>query len=352
MLLWPDRCMRVASTRFMTPRRLPLIARMTWPRLPLLLSRTRRPPKFITSFQDPCDLVGVGGSSQPHQPMKIRHPAWLTQRPRLGHQPKKIHPAYLPARWPGRGHRPIGILPFQDLTLEPAGHLGVLSWSIPKASSPLLCHNILFQQPIKMEIAQFSWTTLKSGVYINRPRLTPDRIRLSTVNQTLLWIAFSALYDWSHKRGKGSWKAEAWNRVPAAPRRSTRHSAKHRRRPSWSCCITPWWTTYHGGGHPRARTYWRDSPARTIATEVSRFKVLALVFWVNWSIVKGPEFPIVVWNWRSVIDLYGIGFVAPKRPQVFVVLRIFVFVVFRVFLLGCWVYEFLSPVFLTKLYFC
>ena len=30
--------------------------------------RTRRPQKFITSFQDACDLVGVGGSSQPHQP--------------------------------------------------------------------------------------------------------------------------------------------------------------------------------------------------------------------------------------------------------------------------------------------
>ena len=48
--------------------------------------------------------------------------------------------------------------------------------------------------------------------------------------------------------------------------------------------------------------------------------------------MKGPEFPIVVWNWRSVIDLYGVGLVAPKRPQVFVVLRVFIFVVSRVFL--------------------
>ena len=53
--------------------------------------------------------------------------------------------------------------------------------------------------------------------------------------------------------------------------------------------------------------------------------------------MKGPEFTIVVWNWRSVIDLYGVGFVAPKRPQVFV-LRVFIFVVSRVFL----VVEFLN----------
>ena len=167
----------------MTPHRLPLVARMTWPHLPLHLQRTRRPQKFITSFQDACDLVGEGGSSQSHQPMKIRHPAWLTQQPRLDHQPMRIRPAYLPAQWPGWGQRPIGILPFQDLSLEPAGHLGVLSWSIPKASSPLLCHSIPFQQPIKIEIARFSWTTLKSGVYINRPGLTPDRIRLPTVRE-------------------------------------------------------------------------------------------------------------------------------------------------------------------------
>ena len=45
----------------------------------------------------------------------------------LGHQPMKIHPAWLPAQRPGRGQRPIGILLFQDLSLEPADHPGVLS---------------------------------------------------------------------------------------------------------------------------------------------------------------------------------------------------------------------------------
>ena len=175
--------MRVASTGFMTPRHLPLVARMTWPCLPLHPPRTRRPQKFITSFQDACDLGDAGESSQPHQPMKIRHPTWLTQRPRLGHQPMRIRPAYLPEQRPGRGQWPIRILLFQDFSLEPAGHPGVLSWSIPKASSPLLRHSIPFQQLIRIEIARFAWTTLKSGVYINRPRLTPERIRLPTVRE-------------------------------------------------------------------------------------------------------------------------------------------------------------------------
>ena len=60
-----------------------------------------------------------------------------------------------------------------------------------------------------------------------------------------------------------------------------------------------------------------------------------MVFGVIWSRVKGPEFPIVVWNWRSVIGVYGVGFVAPKRPQVFVALRVFVCIFSRVFLLYC-----------------
>ena len=58
------------------------------------------------------------------------------------------------------------------------------STTIPKASSPLICHSIPGQQPIKIEIASFAWTTLKSGVYINRPGLTPDRILQPAVLET------------------------------------------------------------------------------------------------------------------------------------------------------------------------
>ena len=52
------------------------------------------------------------GRKQPATPAnKVRHPAWLTQQPRLSHQPMRIHPAWLPVQRPGRGQRPIGILP-------------------------------------------------------------------------------------------------------------------------------------------------------------------------------------------------------------------------------------------------
>ena len=64
-----------------------------------------------------------------------------------------------------------------------------------------------------------------------------------------------------------------------------------------------------------------------------------MVFGVIGSSVKGPEFPIVAWSWWSVdnCNLYRVGFcVAPKRPQVFVVLRVILFIVLRVF----WVIEF------------
>ena len=67
-----------------------------------------------------------------------------------------------------------------------------------------------------------------------------------------------------------------------------------------------------------------------------------------WSRAKDPEFPIVVWNWRSVIGVYGVGCVAPKRPQVFLALRAFVFVVFGVVVVFT---NLLSPVFLANLYF-
>ena len=45
-----------------------------------------------------------------------------------------------------------------------------------KTSPPLRCHSTPFQQPIEIQIARLTWTTLKSGGYINRPGMTPDRI--------------------------------------------------------------------------------------------------------------------------------------------------------------------------------
>ena len=66
---------------------------------------------------------------------------------------------------------------FQEFSLEP----GVPQWSIPAASPPLRCHSIPSQQPIGIQIAHFARTTLKSGGFISRPRLTPARIRLPPV---------------------------------------------------------------------------------------------------------------------------------------------------------------------------
>ena len=103
--------------------------------------------------------VGVGRSSQQQQPIEIWHLARLTPRPSLSRQPMRIRPAGLPAQRPGRGQRPMELRLFQDHSLEP----GVLCRSIPKASPPLICHSIPIQQPIKIEIARFAWTTLKSG---------------------------------------------------------------------------------------------------------------------------------------------------------------------------------------------
>ena len=118
----------------------------------------------------------VGRGSQQQQPIEIRHLARLTPRPRLSRQPMRIRPAGLPAQQPGRSQRPMELRLFQDHSLEP----GVLCRSIPKASPPLICHSIPIQQPIKIEIAHFAWTTQKSGGCINWPGLTPDRIRLPT----------------------------------------------------------------------------------------------------------------------------------------------------------------------------
>ena len=52
----------------------------------------------------------------------------------------------------------------------------VPQWSIPAASPPLRCHSIPSQWPIKMQNTHLACTTLKSGGFISRPRLTPGRI--------------------------------------------------------------------------------------------------------------------------------------------------------------------------------
>ena len=164
-VMWPDRePTRVASTGFLTPCRLPLVNWMTWPRLPLHLPSTHRLQKFILSFQDACGHVGVGRGSQQQQPMRIR-------------------PAWLPAQRPGRGQRPIEIRRFLGISLESTSLWGVPQWSILRPSCAHSTHSSPTWEPMRIQIARFAWTTLKSGGYISWPGMTPDRIRLPTVRK-------------------------------------------------------------------------------------------------------------------------------------------------------------------------
>ena len=48
--------------------------------------------------------------------------------------------------------------------------------AFPKLHLPFAVTASPFQQPIEIQIARLAWTTLKSGGYINRPGMTPDRI--------------------------------------------------------------------------------------------------------------------------------------------------------------------------------
>ena len=54
----------------------------------------------------------------------------------------------------------------------------VPQWSIPTASPPLCWHSLPSQRPIRIQGSHLVRTTLKSGSFISRPKLTPDRIWL------------------------------------------------------------------------------------------------------------------------------------------------------------------------------
>ena len=195
--------------------------------------------------------------------MRIQRPAQLTSRPRLRCQPIVIPPAGLPAQRPSPGHRPMT---FQEASLEP----GVSQWSISRASPPLRCHSIPSQQPIEMQNANLAWTTLKSGGYINRPGMTPDRIRLPTVREITSpdsaspHLLFSnPLPSPSLDRLLGNLWLIPQERQEKLEGRSLESST--RCRPPGSSHFGSLWTTSHGGGHPGARTFDGKLPARTLA---------------------------------------------------------------------------------------
>ena len=166
----PDLSMKVAWIGSLTPRRLHLVNHHRKPFLP------PRPP-FWCRLQEllPSPQVSWGheegeGGRLRAQPIEIWHPATQTSQPRLRSQPMKIQLAGLPAERPGPGQRPM-------ISLE----MRVPQWSIPTASPHLLCHSFPSQRPSRIQEAHLARTTLKSGSFISRPKLTPDRIWLPPV---------------------------------------------------------------------------------------------------------------------------------------------------------------------------
>ena len=108
--------------------------------------------------------------------MEMQHPAWLAQRPSLGHQPIEIQLSWDPAQRPGRGQRPMRIRRFQEIGLEPGGQAGVPKWSILGPSYAHSIHSTPDCRSIRIQDADLTRTTLKSGVYINWPSQASSRI--------------------------------------------------------------------------------------------------------------------------------------------------------------------------------
>ena len=130
----------------------------------------------LASFLSGYGLVGTERVSLDSPPIVIQHPTWLAQRPSLGHQPIEIQLAPVPAQRPGRDQRPIRIRRFQDSGLEPADQTWVPQWSILGPSCAHIIHSIPDCRPIRIQDSDLTRTTLKSGMYINRPSPASSRI--------------------------------------------------------------------------------------------------------------------------------------------------------------------------------
>ena len=109
--------------------------------------------------------------------VETQQPAWLAQRPSLGHQPIGIRLSRKPTQRPSRGQRLIGIRRLLEIGLEPVGQTGVLQWSIFGPSCTHSIHSIPDSGPIRIRDANLTRTTLNSGVYINMPSQASSRIQ-------------------------------------------------------------------------------------------------------------------------------------------------------------------------------
>ena len=136
-----------------------------------LLLIPRYPPLTLVHLWElllPCLIPrsqGEGGTAA--QPMRIQHPAQPPQWPRMSAGPIGIRH---PRERPSINQRPVN---------PPR-------WWVPqctkaKASTPLIWHSLLFQQPIEMQRSNLEWTAVDFQGFISRPFQTPARIRQPTL---------------------------------------------------------------------------------------------------------------------------------------------------------------------------
>ena len=152
----PNPCMKAACIGSMTPCRLPLAAQPWNLLIPL-------PPPFWRNLQEllpPSRSIKSPGEGEeerlPAQPIKMQRLAKPTPWPRMSTGPMKIQHA---GQWPDPAQRPMTSR----------------RWGVPQcisipASTPLMCHSLPFQRPMKMQDPHFACTTLNFlGLKVNLP---------------------------------------------------------------------------------------------------------------------------------------------------------------------------------------
>ena len=98
-------------------------------------------------------------------------------------QPIRIQRPAQPPQWPRMSAGPIGIQHPRERPSLSQRPMTPLRWWVPqctsiKASTPLICHSLPLQQPMKIQHPSLAWTAVKFQGFISRPIQTPDRIWL------------------------------------------------------------------------------------------------------------------------------------------------------------------------------
>ena len=162
MKVSPNPCMKAAWIGSMTPRHLHLAAPI-WNLLVPLHPPLRRSSQELFWPSQGRRNPGEGGEGRlPSQPIKIQRAAQPPQWPRMTAGPIEIQH---PRERPDPSQRPM----------TPR------RWTVPQctrlpASTPLMCHSLPFQQPIRMQDSHLTWTAVNFLGFISQPRSTQGRI--------------------------------------------------------------------------------------------------------------------------------------------------------------------------------